>query len=161
MRLVLALKMFFKGLKNPQAAQLLLEKKEDSQPSKKSSNAQVQLLALLQKEGRLIDFFKEDISKFSDAQVGAAVRQIHQDCSNCLEEFVTLRPLFTQAEGDSVTVPTGYDPSSIKVVGKVKGNPPYTGILRHKGWKAHKLSLPEQLTAAHEIVCPAEIEVQE
>lgn len=123
--------------------------------------AHLRLLALLQKDGRLIDFLKEDISSFSDAQVGAAVRTIHTKCRESLEEFVTLRPLFTEEEGSMVTIPQGYDPSTVKITGNVKGKPPYQGILRHKGWKAHKESLPKVIQEKdRSVVCPAEVEIQ-
>ncbi len=151
MNFVLAFKAFFKALKG-----------ESSQIEAKAppENSHLRLLTLLQKDGRLIDFLKEDISGFSDAQIGSAVRKIHEDCGKTLEEFVTLRPLFQEAEGAKVTVAQGYDSHRIKVVGKVKGAPPYQGILRHKGWIAHKLSLPAQIdTSDGSVVCPAEIEI--
>lgn len=115
----------------------------------------------MQQSGRLVDFLKEDITSFTDAQVGAAAREIHQECSKLLEEYVTVRPLREENEGATVTVPQAYDPSTVKVVGKVKGEPPFTGILVHKGWKAHKRSLPKKLgEQSLEIICPAEVEVR-
>lgn len=150
MGLKLAFKAFFKALKE---APKEIAHEEDS-------SSHLRLLALLQTQARLVDFLKEEISGFSDAQIGSAVRKIHQDSSRCLEEFITLRPLFHESEGEVVTVPLGYDPSTIKVTGKVKGAPPYTGILRHKGWKAHKISLPKvSVEGDRSIVCPAEVEV--
>ena len=153
MRLLLAFKAFFETLKGPQ------EKKLDQVHV--AENPSLRLLALLQKEGRLVDFFKEDISGYTDAQIGGAVRKIHADCGKCLEEFVTIRPLYQEKEGVTVTVPQGYDPSIVKLVGKVAGSPPYQGILRHKGWKAHKLTLPKQIaTSDPSVISPAEIEVK-
>lgn len=153
MRLRLAIKAFFDTLKGPQ--------KELEVKAPLADTPQLRLLALLQKEGRLIDFFKEDIARYTDAQIGSAVRKIHADCGKCLEEFVTLRPLYQENEGAAVTVPQGYDPSVVKVVGHVTGEPPYQGILRHKGWKAHKLGLPKQITPADpSVICPAEVEVK-
>ena len=151
MSLKRAFKAFFKAFKEPEKE----EKKLDGE------YPHLRLLALLQKSGRLIDFLKEDISQFNDAQVGAAVRQIHSECGRSLEELVTLRPMMQEAEGATISVPQGYDPAEIKVVGKVKGNPPYEGILRHKGWKAHKLSLPKSGAEGDcAIICPAEVEVR-
>lgn len=151
MRLICAFKAFFQALK----------KTQEEVPAKSCDSAHLRLLALLQKEGRLIDFLKEDIAAYSDAQVGAAVRSIHAKCRDSIEEFVTLRPLFTEEEGAIVTVPKGYDPSVIKIIGRVNGEPPYKGILRHRGWKAHKESLPKKsMHAERSIVSPAEIEVQ-
>lgn len=151
MRLMRALKAFFQAFKKPQ-----------EEVSVKSSDlAHLRLLALLQKEGRLIDFLKEEIVGYTDAQVGAAVRSIHAQCRECLEEFVTLRPLLSEDEGAVITIPKGYDPSVIKVIGRVKGEPPYQGVLRHKGWKAHKESLPKTtIQGERSVVCPAEIEVK-
>lgn len=159
--LVLAWKAFLKAWREPLWAMLLLEKKESAPSPSFEENSHLRLLALLQKEGRLVDFFKENISTFTDAQIGAAVRKIHNECGKSLEEFVTLRPLMQDQEGATVTVPQGYDANSIKITGKVKGNPPYQGVLRHKGWKAHKLSLPKQIEKTDlSVVCPAEVEIQ-
>jgi len=153
MSLLRAFKAFFNAFKKPQPEEIPLKGGGD--------RAHLRLLALLQKEGRLIDFLKEDISSYTDAQVGAAVRSIHAKCGKSIEEFVTLRPLFTEEEGATITIPQGYDPSTIKVTGKVKGEPPYQGILRHRGWKAHKESLPKQIvTGDRSVVCPAEVEIK-
>ena len=121
----------------------------------------MRLLALLQQSGRLIDFLKEDIAAFSDEQVGAAVRKIHQDCRQSLEELVTIRPVMEENEGAKVKIAAGYDASHIKIVGKVKSDPPFTGVIVHRGWKAHKRSLPKKVgEQANEVLCPAEIEVR-
>ncbi|MCP5469270.1 MAG: DUF2760 domain-containing protein [Chlamydiales bacterium] len=123
---------------------------------KREDRSHLRLLYLLQKQGRLVDFLKQDISAFSDAEVGAAVRKIHEETRKSLEECVRLRPLFPEEEGAQVTVPDGYDAGHVKVVGKVKGKPPYTGVLRHKGWKAERLDLE----CGDSVVCPAEVEIQ-
>ena len=39
----------------------------------------IALLETLQREARLVDFIKEPIDVYADAQVGAAVREIHRD----------------------------------------------------------------------------------
>ena len=160
MDLVLAFKAFFKALKDAKGAKDFVEGTQVERAPYSEEHSHLRLLSLLQKEGRLVDFLKEDIGGFSDAQIGAAIRKIHNECGKTLEEFVTLRPLFQDSEGSKVTVPQGYDASSVKVIGKVTGNPPYQGILRHKGWKAHKLSLPKQVAKADpSVVCPAEVEI--
>jgi hypothetical protein len=93
--------------------------------------------------------------------VGAAVRKIHQDCAQLLEELVTIRSLREEQEGATVQVFKGYDPSQLKIVGKVKGEPPFSGILIHRGWKAHKRSLPKKIgEQTPDIICPAEIEIK-
>lgn len=159
-RVFLAFKAFFKAFKNPEGARAFCEGIQQDSPSKEDFS-HIRLLNLLQKESRLIDFLKEEIAPFSDVQIGAAVRKIHQDSRQCLEEYITLRPVFMESEGSSVTVPLGYDPTTVKITGNVKGTPPYKGVLRHKGWKAHKLSLPKtSVEGDRSIICPAEVEVK-
>lgn len=159
MKLWLAAKTFLKALKEPQLAQEFIEGKKLELEAPESSH--LRFLALMQQSGRLVDFLKEDIASFTDAQVGAAVRGIHQECSKLLEDYVTVRPLREENEGATVKIPQGYDSSTIKVVGKINGEPPFTGILVHKGWKAHKRSLPKKLgDQSVEVICPAEVEVQ-
>ena len=176
-RIILAIKVFFKALTSPkvvtQALQLDLDatKKPDAnlktlekKEKKDKKQSHLQLLADLQAKGRFIDFMKEDISDFDDEQIGAAVRKIHADCSSCIEELVTVRPVFQQEEGESLEVPVGYNTDEIKVTGSIKGEPPYSCILVHKGWKAHKESLPkkEQVnTKDFSVIYPAEVEIKE
>lgn len=159
MRLLLAIKAFFKALKNPEKAKEFLE--EPSKTVDSSDYSHLRLLGILQQSSRLIDFLKEDITGYDDAQIGAAVRKIHQDCSQSLEELITIRPLLDENEGAKINVPQGYDPTKIKIVGKVKGEPPYKGTLIHKGWKAHKKSLPKRVgEQTTEVLCPAEVDIQ-
>lgn len=162
MRLWLAFKAFFKALSHPKEMQIFLsEKKEEKSVESPLENTHLRLLGMLQSSSRLIDFFKEEISSFSDAQVGAAVRQIHAAASKNLEEVVTIRPLLEENEGAAIMIHKGYNPSEYKVTGNVRGEPPFKGIVRHRGWKAHKISLPKQVGVINrEVLAPAEIEVQ-
>lgn len=162
MGLILAVKAFFAALKDPKKAeQFVANKTKDIPTSDTTEQSHLRLLGMMQQTSRLIDFLKEDISGFEDVQVGAAVRKIHEDCSKCLEDIVTIRPLFEQNEGVKIDVPQGYDPSKIKIVGKVKGEPPYVGVLIHRGWKAHKRSLPKKMgDQVTEVICPAEVEIR-
>lgn len=162
MRLIVAFKAFIKALKQPQKALLFLNDKPSSiEPIHRADSSHLQLLNSLQASSRLIDFIKEDLSSFSDAQVGAAARKIHNDCAAHLEEIVTIRPLKEEEEGSVVQILKGYDPSQIKITGLVKGEPPFTGILVHRGWKAHKLKLPPRTNeSSFSIICPAEIEIK-
>jgi hypothetical protein len=163
MGLMLAIKSFFKALKDPVRAKVFVSDKnfEIELTESNEQPSHLRLLHLLQQSSRLIDFLKEDISAFDDSQVGAAVRKIHEDCGNTLEELVTIRPVMEQSEGQKVNVPHGYDPLKIKVVGNVKGEPPFVGILVHKGWKAHKRSLPKKVGDHFtEVICPAEVEIR-
>jgi len=154
MSIVHALRAFWKALRQPQ------DVKETLQAPLKKEEGHLQLLALLQGSGRLLDFLKEDIAPYSDEQVGSAVRKIHADCSKALEEWVTVRPLLEQQEGETIQLQEGYDPAQFHLVGKIKESPPYCGIVRHRGWKAHKLSLPQTVLTTHkEVLCPAEVEL--
>lgn len=167
MGLALAFKAFYKAWKEPaKATKFIQDDSKHLEPklleeSVKEDPSHLRLLALLQQQGRLIDFLKEDISGFTDDQIGCAVRQIHADCAKTIEEFVTIRSLRDENEGSVIQVEKGYDPSQIKVVGKVSGEPPFSGILIHKGWKAHKKSLPKKIgKQMNEVIYPAEVEIR-
>lgn len=161
MKWTLAFKAFFKALKEPTKAQEFLSDESPKQLEQSSDSSHLRLLSYLQQSGRLVDFFKEDIEGYSDAQVGAAVRKIHQDCRQVIEDLVTLRPLKDEQEGATIQIPKGYNPSEIKIVGKVKGEPPFTGVLVHRGWKAHKRTLPKKVGEhSIDVVAPAEVEIK-
>jgi hypothetical protein len=118
----------------------------------------VQLLAILQRDGRLIDFFQEDISPYTDAQVGAAARDVHTQCRATLARYLELEPVMTEAEGARVRV-EGADPARIKLVGAVSGAA-QEGVLQHRGWRVTRVALPPlPQDAERRIVAPAEIEV--
>lgn len=160
MGLALAFKAFIKAFKQPEKAQKFVDDRAAKQ-LEVVDQSHLRLLHYLQQAGRLIDFLKEDIGAFNDAQVGAAVRKIHQDCAQAIEELVTIRPLKDEQEGATIQVPKGYNPAEIKVVGKVKGEAPFTGTLVHRGWKAQKRSLPKKTgEQTPEVICPAEVEIK-
>jgi hypothetical protein len=124
------------------------------------TDAALQLLALLQQEGRLVDFLEEDLSAYADEQVGAAVRPIHEGCRAALRDRLVLEPILAGAEGATVTVERGFDPAAVRITGNVRGAPPYRGVLRHPGWRSAGLKLPER--TGHQdpsILAPAEVEV--
>jgi hypothetical protein len=123
-------------------------------------NRAVQMLALLQRDGRLIDFLAENISAYPDAQLGAAVRTIHETCRQALARYVKLEPILDSAEDQPVTVQAGFDPAAIKLIGNVAGEPPLRGMLRHKGWRVKEVNLPPlPESAGRMIVAPAEVEL--
>lgn len=125
-----------------------------------SSDRAVQILALLQREGRLIDFFNEDLTPYEDAQIGAAVRELHQNCRQALEQYIKLEPIIAADEDRPVTVEDGFDPTSIKLIGNVVGKPPLRGLLRHRGWRATEVNLPPLPGGTGgKIVAPAEVEI--
>jgi len=136
------------------------EPKKAAVPPKPTTDAAVQFLGLLQREGRLVDFLREDIQPYDDAQIGAAVRAIHEGCRQILSEHVTLEPVLSGNEGDEVTVPADFDPSAIRLTGNVSGEPPFRGTLRHAGWRAKQVKLPAQPAGQDtKIVAPAEVEI--
>ena len=156
----LAFKAFFRTFKSPEKARLFIEDKGQPKPAEAGDQSHLRLLYYLQHSGRLVDFIKEDIGPYNDAQIGAAVRKIHQDCAQLLEELVTIRPLREENEGMTIQIPKGYNPAEIKIVGKIKGDPPFTGKLIHRGWKVHKLSLPKRTgDQTTDVICPAEVEI--
>jgi hypothetical protein len=122
----------------------------------------IQMLALLQRDGRLIDFLSEDVAPYPDAQLGAAARAVHESCRQVLDRYFKLEPIMASDEDQPVTVQRGFDPASIKLVGNVTGTPPFRGLLRHKGWcvkQANLPSLPEG--AGRSVVAPAEVELSD
>lgn len=136
--------------------------KKAEPPKKKVDPAAgaLQLLALLQREGRLVDFLSEEIAAYEDAAIGAAVRDIHKGCKKVLVEHFGVEPVLAAEEDEAVTVDTGFDPAKIRLVGNVSGAGPFKGTLRHHGWRAARVSLPalgEGMDAT--IVAPAEVEL--
>lgn len=120
----------------------------------------LQLLGLLQREARFIDFMQEDIQGYSDADIGAAARVVHEGCRKVLREHFTLTPVRTESEGSRITLPAGFDAASVRLTGNVVGQAPFTGTLNHRGWRATDTRLP-QLAASHDpaILAQAEIEL--
>ena len=115
---------------------------------------------MLQRDGRLIDFLQEDVSSYPDGQLGAAVRSIHISCRQALDRYMKLEPILVSEEDQPVTVPVGFDPAAIKLVGNIAGEPPIRGLLRHRGWRVAAVTLPSMpLGSGRTIVAPAEVEI--
>jgi len=124
------------------------------------SGAAVQLLAILQREGRLLDFLQEDVDAYSDAQIGAAVRDIHRGCKKALAEHAPLEPVMREPENSRVRIDAGFDPSRIRLTGNIVGEPPFTGTLKHHGWRTARIALPASTAATDPtVVAPAEVEL--
>ncbi|MCF6248570.1 MAG: DUF2760 domain-containing protein [Desulfobacula sp.] len=118
-------------------------------------------LSVLQREGRLLDFFDEDLKLYDDEQIGAAVRSIHEDCKQAVKKYIDPKPVIENEEGEVVTVEAGFDIDSVKLVGNVSGEPPFEGVLKHRGWKAGKKEIPKLSDIQDAgIITPAEVEVQ-
>jgi len=123
-------------------------------------DAALQLLSLFQREARLIDFTQENLSGYSDADIGAAARVVHEGCAKVLREHFTIDAVRTEAEGSRVTLPEGFDASAVRLTGNVVGKAPFTGTLSHRGWRASSVRLPK-LAEAHDakVLAPAEVEL--
>jgi hypothetical protein len=129
-------------------------------PKAKPSGEALRLLALLQREGRLLDFLLEDIQAYGNEQIGAAVRDIHKNCQKAIKDHVVLEPVLKDAEGATVNVPNGFDPSAVRLTGNVTGKPPFKGTLQHHGWRAKELKLAAPAEGQDEFVLqPAEVEL--
>jgi hypothetical protein len=124
------------------------------------AEAALQLLGLLQREGRLMDFLQEDMSAYTDAQVGAAARVVHDQCKRALDSHLKLERIRSEEEGSRVSVPKGFSPSEIRLLGNVSGDPPFNGALTHAGWRVARIELPK-LSDGHDvnIIAPAEVEL--
>lgn len=131
------------------------------QPAKpKTDESGLAVLSLLQREGRLVDFLQEDVAPFSDAEVGAAARVVHDGCKKVLKEHFTLEPVLTEAEGAAITLPAGFDARRIRITGNVGGTPPFRGALKHHGWVATAVRMPSvSETLDPRVIMAAEVEL--
>jgi hypothetical protein len=120
----------------------------------------LQLLGLLQRDGRLIDFLEEDVSHYTDAEIGAAVRLVHEGCRKVLAERFQIEPVLPQTEGSRVRLEPGFDAAAIQPTGELVGEPPFNGTLVHRGWRAKEVRLPK-VAAGHDcnVLAPAEVEL--
>jgi hypothetical protein len=171
-RLILAFRSFFailfKGaLPDEVAAALGFTRRATGRPTPapapavaNPSDGALQILSILQRDSRLIDFLMEDIAPYSDDQVGAAVRSMHDQCRDALTRYVQLAPVIDGVEG-TFTRLASIDPVSVKLLGNVPPQPPPGGVLRHKGWRCTKVDLPAiQGKQDTKIIAPAEVEIE-
>lgn len=118
------------------------------------------LLALLQREGRLVDFLREPLDGFSDGDIGAAARDVHRGCRKVLDQHLSLEPVMPGSEEAQVAVPRGFDPAEIRLIGEAKGEPPFRGTLRHHGWRVVDARLPALADGVDRaVIAPAEVEL--
>jgi hypothetical protein len=123
----------------------------------------VHFLAILQEKGRLVDFLMDDINSYNDAQVGAAARVVHAGCASVLQEHFRINPVCTEEEGSTVQVPAGYSADEYRLVGKIAGPAPFSGVLVNSGWKTDMVKLPQLLRSVADqlpAIAPAEVEVK-
>ena len=168
-RIALALKLFFRILRNPECAARIRKLDSGATPWKvivkeppfKESppGAAIQLLGLLQQEGRFIDFLEEDVAGFSDTEIGAAARVVHQGCRKAVRDHFKIIAVRAEPEGSRITLPEGFDASSVRLTGNVVGNPPYNGSLIHRGWRVSEANLPK-VAAGHDVRILASAEVE-
>jgi uncharacterized membrane protein (Fun14 family) len=152
--------------RNPLKLKTVLPPSKSREPGSRLEKEQqdkrlfIHLLGMFQREGRLLDFLSENLEGYEDAQIGAAVRSIHENCNKVTRKYLALQPVLDQEEGQTFTLQKGFDASAVKLVGKVVGEPPFTGVIRHKGWKTAKLELPI-LSASQDasLIAPAEVEI--
>lgn len=125
-----------------------------------SPDAALQLLALLQRDARLIDFAGESLAAYDDAQIGSAARLVHEGCAKVLREHFDIVPVRAEAEGTRITLAAGFDAAAVKLTGNVVGQPPFSGSLSHRGWRVAEVRLPK-LAEGHDarVLAPAEVEL--
>lgn len=120
----------------------------------------VQMLAIFQRDGRLVDFLREDLSAYTDAQVGAAVRDVHANCRQALDRYLPVEPVLADDEGRATVVSAPVDPVTVRLVGNVGQQATYRGTVRHRGWRVGRIALPPlPASEARLVVAPAEVEV--
>ena len=170
-RLGLAIKCFWRTLFRPETAEQIapiLSKgpvatavvEQPELPPERKHASGLYMLSLLQREGRLIDFLQEDVTSFSDADVGAAARVVHAGCRKVVTECLALEPVLKDSEGATVKVPAGFDAQRIRLTGNVAGQPPFRGALKHHGWVTTAIRLPSVSDALDpRVIAPAEIEL--
>lgn len=176
-RIGLAFRVFFRLLFNAALAErvrpLLVEaapspvppigpsKPEDKIKKKPARSEALNLLAMLQREARLVDFIQEPILGYSDEQIGAAVRDVHRDCAAVLQRAFALKSVHDEPEGSTIEVPVGFDAACYRLTGRVPEQPPFRGTLAHHGWQATQCVLPEWTGGddAAMIIAPAVVEV--
>jgi hypothetical protein len=129
-------------------------------PEQREEAAALHMLGVLQRDGRLVDFLSEELTGFSDAEIGAAARTVHAGCKKAVWGYLDLEPVLREGEGATTTVPTGFDAASIRLTGNVVGEPPFRGTVRHHGWRALNVRIPPPPAGQDpRVLAPAEVEL--
>lgn len=120
------------------------------------------LMGLLQEKGRLLDFIMDDVAPYSDQQIGSAARVVHSGCSAVIKEYFRIAPVFAGTEGTKATVDAEAAAGRYRLMGKLKGDGPFTGTVIHRGWQTDEVRLPERV-GTHigftGVIAPAELEI--
>jgi hypothetical protein len=171
-RIPLAFGAFFNILSNPAVAARVGRLDRDEAPAPAAApvapvaplrqatpDAALQLLALFQRDARLIDFTEEDLASYADADIGAAARIVHEGCRKVLREHFTITPVRAEAEGSRISLDAGFDAGAIRLTGNVVGSAPFKGSISHRGWRATEVRLPK-LSSGHDATVLAQAEVE-
>lgn len=136
------------------------------EPVIKPEAGALQVLGILQRDARFLDFVMEDVAAYSDDQVGAAVRNVHAHCQESIRKYFKLAPVIDGVEG-TFTKPESAgalakDAAAIKFIGNLPPQgKPAGGLLRHKGWRVDSVTLPTVNAKQNQsILAPAELEVE-
>jgi hypothetical protein len=161
-RLMLTIKGSWRMLRDQafmENVRLLLEPAEQKPAGPPKPSAEpLRLLTILQRDSRFLDFFMDDLGAAADDQVLAFVKKMHPECQAALKDHLVLEPVLAQTEGDTVEVPAGFDPSAIRLLGNVTGQPPFRGTLQHRGWRVKDIKLSPPPAGQDEFVLqPAEV----
>jgi hypothetical protein len=154
------------GRQKPSLSQPQAEPARSAPPAPAAVRADAEIasfLGMLQEKGRLVDFLMDNINPYNDARVGAAARVVHAGCKRVLQEHFSIHPLRTEDEGSTVQVPAGYAADEYRLVGKIAGQAPFSGVLVHRGWKTDMVKLPQLLPSAPgqlPTIAPAEVELK-
>jgi len=154
-----------KGLPEKVVVEKIIEKdKKVEQPRQNTAalhkDGALAFLALLQREGRLVDFLRESLDDHQDADIGVAARDVHRGCKKVLDQHLSFEPVMPGEEDTKVSVPKGFDPAEVRLIGEAKGEPPYRGTLRHHGWRVVDAKLPTLAEGVDRtVIAPAEVEV--
>lgn len=170
-RIAIAVSSFFSILARPAFAASVAQLRAGTVPAPTTAPAPapvqaaphttaLQLLGLLQREARFVDFVEEDIASYSDAEIGAAGRVVHEGCRKVLREHFQIAPVRSETEGSRITLPAGFDAAAVRLTGNVVGQAPFTGTLGHRGWRVTGSQLP-QLAPGHDasVIAQAEVEL--
>ncbi len=121
----------------------------------------LQLLALLQQEGRFVDFLEENVTAYSDAEIGGAARVVHEGCRKVVRDYLQIEPVRDRGRRRAVDAGRPVStPRRCGLTGNVVGQPPFTGTLMHRGWRVTEITLPK-LAEGHDVrvLAPAEVEL--
>ena len=144
----------------PAKVELAKKAEEPKKPAEADASQALHLLAVLQRDGRFVDFLQEDVAVATDDQVGAAARIVHEGCRKALSQYFTLAPIRKEEEGARITVQKGFDAGELRLVGNVVGEGPWSGTLTHAGWRAVEVRFPAPPAGQDvRVIAPAEVEV--